>query len=409
VHGLSYIDERLMMFSEALGLPYYFAIDKDYSVRALVDKTGALIERYCYDPYGNPLIRESTGRGDLFNSSLPGDDNGLRFAAAKDACTSGCIWDPRADIDADGDVDGDDQDAYDALASTWGAYPTVAQAFSGVGNPFAFQGRPHFALDTAGDAQTATVQLLDHRNRFMDPILGRWLTRDPIGYDGGTSNLFESMGSNPARWLDPSGLSPNQYQAFDPYDLLREIRGWEAQGLTRGEIIAKIEARYRMFNTTHPRYFFADGIWIDAEHFFRSAFWTGRLGPVPTWVGGIAVEIGQSFMELFKYLTKRKYYKSAWSEEDVPSDDLGINFGLLLYGPEYDRLAFSEAFAEWLRRHKALPPTDPGSGFGKLPRTDPSDPGGSGSRGSSGSGGGGSNPPQPYDPENCGGARKGRG
>jgi RHS repeat-associated protein len=80
------------------------------------------------------------------------------------------------------------------------------QAFSDVGNPFGFQGRRHFALDTGPWETDGRLMLIDFRNRFSDPVTGRWLTRDPIGYGAGTMNLFEQVFSNPIKWWDPWGL-----------------------------------------------------------------------------------------------------------------------------------------------------------------------------------------------------------
>ncbi len=42
------------------------------------------------------------------------------------------------------------------------------------------------------------------RNRFYSPTLGRWLTRDPIGYQGGV-NLYEYVGGDPAGNVHPEG------------------------------------------------------------------------------------------------------------------------------------------------------------------------------------------------------------
>jgi RHS repeat-associated protein len=44
------------------------------------------------------------------------------------------------------------------------------------------------------------------RNRDYHPTLGRWLQRDPVGYAGGGSNLYEYAGSMPTVAVDPSGL-----------------------------------------------------------------------------------------------------------------------------------------------------------------------------------------------------------
>jgi RHS repeat-associated protein len=45
------------------------------------------------------------------------------------------------------------------------------------------------------------------RHRFYHARLGRWLSRDPIGYRAGT-NLYGGMGNNPINTTDPWGLAP---------------------------------------------------------------------------------------------------------------------------------------------------------------------------------------------------------
>jgi RHS repeat-associated protein len=47
------------------------------------------------------------------------------------------------------------------------------------------------------------------RNRWYIPRLGRWLSRDPIGYDGGP-NLYEYCSGDPINSIDPSGLSEKE-------------------------------------------------------------------------------------------------------------------------------------------------------------------------------------------------------
>ncbi len=41
---------------------------------------------------------------------------------------------------------------------------------------------------------------------MFSPNLGRWLTPDPIGFDGGDTNLYRYVMNNPVRYTDPSGL-----------------------------------------------------------------------------------------------------------------------------------------------------------------------------------------------------------
>ncbi len=47
-----------------------------------------------------------------------------------------------------------------------------------------------------------------NRNRFYAAGLGRWVNRDPIGYDGGTLNLYEYVNGMPLVGVDPSGEGP---------------------------------------------------------------------------------------------------------------------------------------------------------------------------------------------------------
>ena len=104
IHGVSYVDERLMMYRDSNSRPYYYVLDRMYNVRALIDRAGAIVERYAYDDYGRPFIRESCGRGDMNQDTKMNSTDDSRFALAKNACTSGCIWDPRADMDDDGET-----------------------------------------------------------------------------------------------------------------------------------------------------------------------------------------------------------------------------------------------------------------------------------------------------------------
>lgn len=212
VHGLSYIDERVMMWTELKHIfggisnfvqrPYYYCIDRMYDVRALVDRAGGIVERYAYDPYGLPLVRESGCRGDMNNNGTVGGLDISPFVAAR----NGSSWDPRADLNDDGSVDttGDSDTAYNNKVTYWSGSPTVAQAFSDVDNPFMFQGVPHFPLDSSQSATVATLPLNHHRARFNDPVTGRWITRDPIGYVDGL-NLYQFLYSKPTARLDYSG------------------------------------------------------------------------------------------------------------------------------------------------------------------------------------------------------------
>ena len=55
----------------------------------------------------------------------------------------------------------------------------------------------------------SSVQALRH----FDPKHGRWLQRDPIGYEGGGMNLYEYVLSRPTMLTDPKGTCPIVFPA----------------------------------------------------------------------------------------------------------------------------------------------------------------------------------------------------
>ncbi len=59
---------------------------------------------------------------------------------------------------------------------------------------------------TAREYDTETG-LYYYRARYYDPVAGRFITRDPIGFEGGI-NQYAYVGNNPVNWGDPSGEHP---------------------------------------------------------------------------------------------------------------------------------------------------------------------------------------------------------
>ena len=96
------------------------------------------------------------------------------------------------------------------------------------------------------DAETENYYV---RNRYYSPTLGRWLTRDPIGYRGGVS-LYEYAMSAPSGYTDPFGQVPLVLDRFQFLTLVKHLmkRIYNASGansgkttfdlLQRGEILA---------------------------------------------------------------------------------------------------------------------------------------------------------------------------
>ncbi len=58
----------------------------------------------------------------------------------------------------------------------------------------------------AGGLYDEDTKLVKFGARDYDPTIGRWTTKDPIGFAGGDTNLYAYVGGNPMSYIDPTGL-----------------------------------------------------------------------------------------------------------------------------------------------------------------------------------------------------------
>ncbi len=86
-------------------------------------------------------------------------------------------------------------------------YGMPANGYARVPNPFTFIGR-HGVMDDGGG-------LFLMGARHYDAVTGRFLQRDPIGFQGGW-NLYAYVGANPVDRSDPSGLGATTEGRHDP-------------------------------------------------------------------------------------------------------------------------------------------------------------------------------------------------
>jgi RHS repeat-associated protein len=58
----------------------------------------------------------------------------------------------------------------------------------------------------AGGLYDRDTGLVRFGARDYDPETGRWVQKDPIGFEGGDANLYAYVSNDPINWVDPSGL-----------------------------------------------------------------------------------------------------------------------------------------------------------------------------------------------------------
>ena len=72
-----------------------------------------------------------------------------------------------------------------------------ATSFETVANPYAFTARER-------DAESG---LMFYRARYYDPKIGRFISEDPIGFEGEMFNLYRYAKNSPVVYLDSYGLN----------------------------------------------------------------------------------------------------------------------------------------------------------------------------------------------------------
>ena len=144
---------------------YYFYDGED--IIAEYDSTGALIAGYIHGPGVDEPI-EMTRGGNTYFYSFDG------LGSVRDLTDSGEAVAEQYDYDSFGNL-------------------TSPPA---TGNPYTYTSREY-------DPETG---LLFYRARYYDPATGRFLTEDPIGFDGGDVNFYAYVAGNPVNFIDPMGL-----------------------------------------------------------------------------------------------------------------------------------------------------------------------------------------------------------
>ena len=75
----------------------------------------------------------------------------------------------------------------------------------------------HHLIPFTGRPGEVTTGLQNNLNRWYDASVGSWINEDPIGFEGGDTNLYRYCGNDPVNAADPNGLVTRRS------DLMREF------------------------------------------------------------------------------------------------------------------------------------------------------------------------------------------
>lgn len=128
--------------------------------------------------------------------------------------------------------------------------------------------------------------------RFYSPSLGAWVTRDPMGEDGG-SNLYRFVDNNPLSKTDSFGLSPDEANMVaKALRKLAQQNGVDFQELAR--LLRQMTGRQEVFRD----------LGIEIHKFIQAKYEADRplRGIYDTYIGGIVSLLGMSPAEGFSGL-----------------------------------------------------------------------------------------------------------
>jgi RHS repeat-associated protein len=114
-------------------------------------------------------------------------------------------------------ADGMDLNLYDAFGNHLADVATATGNPETLIDPVGFGGEYGYYFD-----KETGKSLVGHR--YYDPLVGRFVNRDPIDYNGGI-NLYSYAGNNPITERDPSGFAPPTV-APELMPLIEKYLGW---------------------------------------------------------------------------------------------------------------------------------------------------------------------------------------
>lgn len=186
------VENRLTQVSIGLTV---VANEYDFSDRRIRQMVGGVWTHFVYD--GDEVIVDLDGSGNVLRKYIYGPNIDELLALKTSTATHYLTRDGLNSVSEATDSNGNKAESY-----TYDIYG-AASMFDGLGNPMiasAINNR-YLYIGREWEPQTG---LYYYRARHYDPLLGRFLQPDPIGYIDGL-NLYEYAHSSPGNIIDPFG------------------------------------------------------------------------------------------------------------------------------------------------------------------------------------------------------------
>jgi RHS repeat-associated protein len=149
------------------GTVTYYVYDME-DIRFETDGTGAITAEYTHGPgIDEPLAMKRSGNVYYYHT------NGLGSVTALTDSSKAVVQ-----------------------SYVYDAFGQIISQTGSITNPYTFTGREY-------DSETG---LYYYRARYYDAKIGRFISEDPIGFEGGDVNLMAYVGNNPVNYTDPLGL-----------------------------------------------------------------------------------------------------------------------------------------------------------------------------------------------------------
>ncbi len=211
---------------------------------------------------------------------------------------------------------------------------------------FGFAGTTNLDRGFTGQEYDEETGLNYFEARYYNPSTLRFVTQDPshiyLGHqafgniigvdkkqillDPQQLNSYSYVRNNPVNLTDPSGKIPipNQVATWEEISVFLQSDNIQKEHtyFKNASSIYDLSKKFihlQPNDTRHnPRYLYTEKRgWLDMKHVFASTAATLLSGPANSFIGGVGVEIYQSFTA----------QKSSFSYEDIPSNFVGAEFG----------------------------------------------------------------------------------